>query len=296
MRRRQFISTLGGAVAMWQWPSLVRAQRPGRARLGILLFSNPQSDTSAGSALSGLRDLGYVEGQNLLIEYRYAEGRSERLPELAAELVRLQPDVLLAVGGEVGPVAAKATQTVPVVFIMSADPHQLGLVASLARPGGNATGVSFLQDEIASKRLDLLKEAAPRIFKVAFVWNPDHADNEQSEAQRAATALGVELEPVAMRGPGDLESAFQTIARSGADALYVVSSRHTVANIPRFVDFASKNRLPLAGGLGRLGEGGRPSVLRAEHRRHGAPLRQLCGPNTQGHKAGGSPRPAAYKI
>jgi putative ABC transport system substrate-binding protein len=203
-----------------------------------------------------LHDLGYVEGQNLLIEYRYAEGRSERLPELATELVRLQPDVLLAVGGEVGPVAAKATQTVPVVFIMSADPHQLGLVASLARPGGNATGVSFLQDEIASKRLDLLKEAAPRIFKVAFVWNPDHADNEQSEAQRAATALGVELEPVAMRGPGDLESAFQTIARSGADALYVVSSRHTVANIPRFVDFASKNRLPLAGGWGAWAKAG----------------------------------------
>ena len=130
------------------------------------------------------------------------------------------------------------------------------MVASLARPGGNATGVSFLQDEIASKRLGLLKEAAPRISNVAFLFNPDHADNEQREAQRAASALGVKLQPVAVRGPRDLAGAFQAVTRAGADALYVVSSRQTVANIPRIVEFATRNRLPLAGGWGAWAKAG----------------------------------------
>jgi putative ABC transport system substrate-binding protein len=222
----------------------------------MLFCSNPQTDTTAAPLRSGLRDLGYIEGQNLLTEYRYAEGKSERLPDLAAELVRLQPDVLLAAGGDVAPFAVKATRTIPIVFIMSADPQQLGMVASLARPGGNATGVSFLMDEIASKRLGLLKEAVPRMSKVAFIWNPDHADNEQSEAQRAASALGVQLTPVAVHGAGDLDNAFQAITQARADALYVVSSRQTVAALPRIVDFATSNRLPLAGGWGAWAKAG----------------------------------------
>src|SRR3981189_1179654 len=255
MRRREFITLLGGAVMAW--PSLAGAQRPSRpARLGMLFYSNPQTDPIAAPLRSGLRDFGYIEGQNLLIEYRYAEGKLERLPDLAAELVRLQPDVLLAAGGDVAPFAVKATQTIPIVFIMSADPQQLGMIASLARPGGNATGVSFLMDEIASKRLGLLKEAAPRISKVAFIWNPDHADNEQRDAQRAASALGVQLTPMAVRGAGDLGNAFEAITQARADALYVVSSRQTVAALPRIVDFATRNRLPLAGGWGAWGKAG----------------------------------------
>ena len=255
LRRREFMTLLGGAVTTW--PSLAAAQRPGRpARLGMLLYSNPQTDPTAAPLRSGLRDLGYIEGQNLLTEIRYAEGKPERLPDLAAELVRLQPDVLLAAGGDVAPFAVKATRTIPIVFIMSADPQQLGMVASLARPGGNATGVSFLMDEIASKRLGLLKEAAPRMSKVAFIWNPDHADNEQSEAQRAASALGVQLTPVAVHGAGDLDNAFQAITQARADALYVVSSRQTVAALPRIVDFATRNRLPLAGGWGAWAKAG----------------------------------------
>jgi putative tryptophan/tyrosine transport system substrate-binding protein len=255
IKRRELITLLGGAAALW--PSLAAAQRPHRpARLGILIYSNPQADTTSAPLRDGLRDLGYIEGQNLLIEYRYAEGKPERLPALAAELVRLQPDVLLAAGGDVAPFAVKATQTIPIVFIMSADPQQLGMIASLARPGGNATGVSFLMDEIASKRLGLLKEAAPRISKVAFLWNPDHADNEQREAQRAASALGVQLTPIAVRGAGDLDNTFEAIAQARADALYVVSSRHTVASLPRIVDFATRNQLPLAGGWGAWAKAG----------------------------------------
>jgi len=125
----------------------------------------------------------------------------------------------------VAPFVSKATQTIPIVFVMSADPLQLGLVASVARPGGNTTGFTFLQDELASKRMELLKEVAPRISRVAFLSNPDHPDNELRVAQRAATALGVQLQPIDMRGPGDLDGALQAVTQASVDALYVVASR-----------------------------------------------------------------------
>ena len=139
--------------------------------------------------------------------------------------MRLKPDVLFPVGGDVAPFVSKATQTIPIVFVMSADPLQLGLVASVARPGGNTTGFTFLQDELASKRLQLLKEVAPRISRVAFLSTPDHPDNELRVAQRAATALGVQLQPIDMRGPGDLDGALQAVTQASVDALYVVASR-----------------------------------------------------------------------
>lgn len=217
-------------------------------RLGVLLYSTPQEDPQARALEEGLRDLGYIDGQNIAVEYRFAEGKVERLPDLAADLVRLKPDVLFPIGGDVAPFVSKATQTIPIVFVMSADPLQLGVVASVARPGGNATGFSFLQDELASKRLELLKEVAPRISRVAFLSNPNHPDNELRIAQHAATALGVRLQPVEMRGPGDLDGALQSVTEASADALYVVASRQTVASLPRIVNFATKNELPLAGG------------------------------------------------
>jgi putative ABC transport system substrate-binding protein len=204
----------------------------------------------------GLRDHGYIDGQNISIEYRFAEGKAERLPDLAADLVRLKPDVLFVIGGDVAPFVSKATQTIPIVFVMSADPLKLGLVATLARPGGNATGFTFLQDELASKRLELLKEVAPRISRVAFLSNPDHPDNELRVAQRAATTLDVHLEPIEMRGPGDLDGALQAITKASIDALYVVASRQTVASLPRIVDFATKKEIPLAGGWGAWAQGG----------------------------------------
>jgi putative ABC transport system substrate-binding protein len=225
-------------------------------RLGVLLYSTPQEDPQAKALQQGLRDLGYIDGQNISIEYRFAEGKAERLPDLAADLVRLKPDVLFPIGGDVAPFVSKATQTIPIVFVMSADPLQLGLVASVARPGGNATGFSFLQDELASKRLELLKEVAPRISRVAFLSNPDHPDNELRVAQRAATALGVSLQPIEMRGPGDLDGALQVVTQASVDALYVVASRQTVASLPRIVSFAAKNALPLAGGWGAWAQAG----------------------------------------
>jgi putative tryptophan/tyrosine transport system substrate-binding protein len=255
VRRREFIALLGGAAATW--PFAARAQQPAKMRrLGVLLYSTPQADPQMETIRRGLRELGYLEGQNLVMSYHYAEGKPERLADLAAALVRENPDLVLALGGDVAPSAVKATSIIPIVFVSSADPVQLGLAASLARPAGNATGVTLLQDDLASKRLELLKEAVPRVKHAAFVWNPDHPDNELREAERAARSLNVRLQLVEMRGPGDLETAFRTITDAGCDALYVVSSRPTALNIPRIVDFAMKNRLPLAGGWGAWARAG----------------------------------------
>jgi putative tryptophan/tyrosine transport system substrate-binding protein len=249
MRRRELLSLLAGAAAAW--PLAARAQQAARLpRLGVLLLSTPQADPQMETARRALRDLGYVEGQNLAIEYRYAEGRPERLPDLAADLVRTKPDVLFVLGGDVAPAAVKATQTIPIVFTSSADPVRLGFVASLARPGGNATGVTFLLDELASKRLEILKQAAPRVSRVGFLWNPDHVDNELPEAERAAASLGVELKPLTVRGPADFDGAFMAATQARIDALYVVSSRLTLQNLGRIVNFVAENRLPLAGGFG----------------------------------------------
>jgi putative ABC transport system substrate-binding protein len=133
---------------------------------------------------------------------------------------------------------------------------RLRLAASLARPGGNATGVTFLSDELAAKRLEVLKDTAPRISRVAFLWNPDHADNELDGVRRAAATLGVQLQPIEIRGASDLDRAFSAATQAGVDAVYVVSSRHTVINIRPIVDFATQNRLPLAGGWGAWAQAG----------------------------------------
>ncbi len=255
MRRRDFIEVITGAIVAWPLGAHAQ-QKPAIARLGVLLYSTPQADPQMKFVLQGLLDLGYLEGRNIVIEYRFAEGKPERLPELAAELASLKPDVIVAMGGDVAPVAKRATQTIPLVFVSSADPEQLGLVASLRRPGGNATGITLLQDALASKRLELLKEVAPRISKVAFVTNPDHPDNEAREARRAALALGVDLLSFEVRNTGDFERAFRAIIEARADSLYVVSSRHTVLNMPAIVGFATSNRLPLAGGWGDWAKAG----------------------------------------
>ncbi len=249
MRRRDFIAGIAGSTAAW--PIAARAQQAARRpRLGILIYSTPERDPNTQSFLRGLRDLGYIDGQNLDIEYRFAEGKPERLRDLAAELVRTKPDVIFALGGDVTPFVGRATQTIPIVYAMSADPVQLGVADSLAKPGGNATGVTFLSDELAAKRLELFKEAVPSVSRVGFLWNPDHPDNELPVARRAAMALGIQLYTGEMRGPDDLDSALAAATQAGIDAIYAVSSRHMVASVTRIVDFATKNRLPLVGGWG----------------------------------------------
>ena len=255
LERREFIILLGGAVAAW--PIAARGQQRATVpRLGALLFSTPQADPQMQLVHSGLRELGYVAGQNLIVFYRYAEGNPDRLADLAAALVGEKPDLLLALGGDVAPYAVKATSTIPIVFLSSADPIRLGLAASLARPGGNATGITLLLDDTASKRLELLKEVVPRVKHAAFLWNPDHPDNELREAERAAQSLSVRLQLVEMRGSGDVDAALRAVTDAGCDALYVVSSRQTVLNTSRIVDFATRHRLPLAGGWGAWAHAG----------------------------------------
>jgi putative tryptophan/tyrosine transport system substrate-binding protein len=241
MQRREFMAIIGTAAAAW--PLVARAQQPAKKpRLGVPLYSTPEEDAQAKALREGLRELGYVDGQNISVEYRFAEGKPERLGDLAADLVRLKPDVLFPVGGDVAPFG-KATQTIPIVFVMSADP-QLGLVASVARPGGNTTGFTFLQDELASKRMELLKEVAPRISRVAFLSNPDHPDNELRVAQRAATALGVQLQPIDMRGAGDLDGALQAITEASVDAPFGPNVGEVVRNAATYVDKIFKGARP----------------------------------------------------
>jgi putative ABC transport system substrate-binding protein len=256
MRRRQFITLLSSAVVAL-WPLPLRAQQPRKLpRLGVLLYSTVKGDPNTEAFHRGMSDLGYVDGQNIVLEYRFAEGRPERLPELAAHLVRLKPDMIFALGGDVAPDVRKATQTIPIAFAVSTDPVRSGLVTSLSRPGGNATGVTFLLDELAAKRLVLLKEAAPQVSRVAVLFNPDHADNELREVERAAAVLEVKLHLAEVRRSSDLEGALDVALRAAVDGLYVVSSRQTVANIARITDFATRNRLPLAGGWGAWAQAG----------------------------------------
>jgi putative tryptophan/tyrosine transport system substrate-binding protein len=255
MQRRQFIALLSGVATLAPLP--LYAQRPAEVpRVGVLIYGTPRGDPNTEAFKRGMSELGYIEGQNILLEYRFAEGRPERLPELAAELVRLKPALIFALGGDVAPYAVKATQTIPIVFSVSTDPVLSGLVASLARPGRNATGVTFLLDELAAKRLLLLKEVAPRISRVAVLFNPDHTDNELREVERAAASTEVKLHLSELRRSGDLESALDAAVRADVNAVYVVSSRQTIANVARIIDFATRNRMPLAGGWGAWAQAG----------------------------------------
>ncbi len=197
----------------------------------------------------GLRDLRYVDGQNLVIEYRDAEGKLERLPALAAELVALKVDVILAAGEPHALAAKQATRTLPIVFAFAPDPVTSGLVTSLARPGGNVTGLSALTPELVGKRLELLTQVVPGVSRVAVLWQPG-ASGERTEkdvlkgAEVAARALGVRLQFVEARGPADIDRAFSEMTRARAGALTVLSTPMFIIERRRLVDLAAKNRLP----------------------------------------------------
>ena len=228
------------------------AQQAGKLpRLGALLYSNPETDPNFQAFRDGLRQLGYIEGKNLLIEHRFADQKPERLAGLAAELVRSKPDLIFALGGDVVPFAQKATKTIPIVMWVSNDPVEMKFVESLARPGGNITGITLILDELAGKRLALLKEIMPRISQAAVLWNPDHADPEFREIQREAKALRVGLQSLEVRSGNDFEPQFQNLLKGRPEAIIVVSSRLMQANRQRVLEFAAKNRIPLIGDWGR---------------------------------------------
>jgi putative tryptophan/tyrosine transport system substrate-binding protein len=229
----------------------VHAQPAGRvARLGVLLYGTAAADPNLASFVAGLRDLGYVEGRNVVLEYRAAEGHPERIPGLARELVSSKPDAIVVLGGDLVRPMKEATSTIPVVILTSFDPVESKVVNSFARPGGNMTGVAFVAAETAAKRLQYLKEAVPSLTRVAVLWDPRHADGEFRDMQRVASRLGVQLHSLEAVRPEDFEAAFQAVTRGRAEALMVVSSRVMIVNRPRILEFAATQRIPLVTGWG----------------------------------------------
>jgi putative ABC transport system substrate-binding protein len=247
MRRREFIGLIGAAA----WPYAAHAQQKSTPVVGVLATGPPDLNEPNISAFrQGLTGLGYVEGRNLLIEYRWAEGKPERFPVLAAELVALKVDVILTAGGTLAALAAKqATTTVPIVFGAAGDPIAEGLVTSLARPGGNVTGLSNVTTDLIGKWLELLKQIVPGINLVAVLWKPDSMPEgarevRLKEANVSAQALGVQLQFVEALGPADLDTAFLEISAKGAGALVVLTTPIFLLERQRIVDLAAKNRLP----------------------------------------------------
>jgi len=260
MKRREFITLLGAAAATWPvagWAALAseasgqrgdyKVQQSERMpRMGILLFAQQDREVVK-PCLQELEALGYVDGKTITIEFRDAQGDYERLPELAAELVKLGPDVIFSFGGEQAPIVKQATDSIPIVVVVSNDPVASGLVTSPARPGGNVTGVTYVHDQLAGKTIELLRDAAPSVSRVAILWNPNHTDPEFRETQRAAQALQMQLQSLEVRQPADFEGALQAAARERAEALIVVGSRIIFLHRQRIGDFAAKNRLILVG-------------------------------------------------
>jgi putative ABC transport system substrate-binding protein len=246
--RRTFLA--GTGAVFLAAPLAADAQSAKAARIGVLLFSTPATDPSVPTFRDALRQLGWLEGRNLTFEYRYADARGERLPELAADLVRLKPDLIYALGGDVAPFAKSATNTIPIVMVVSNDPVQAGLVASLARPAGNLTGLTFLLSDLAAKRLEMLHEAAPKASRIGILWNPDHVDPDFKETQAAAPSQGVRIVSLEVRRPGDFDGAFLKTLGERADALIVVSSRLMTRERQRILEFAAKHRLPVSTGWG----------------------------------------------
>jgi putative ABC transport system substrate-binding protein len=247
MWRRKFISLLGGAAA---WPLAARAQQGGK-RYTVGIFSAGGEPSPNRAFFDALRELGWVEGRNVVFEHRYAENRIEQLPELAAELVRLKVDVIAA-AGTLAPLAAKrATATIPIVMTAAGDPLASGLVASLAQPGGNVTGMSLMAPDLGGKRLELMKEVLPRLSRVAVLWNATNLYSALvfKETQAAGRTLGIEVRSVEVRGPNDFDGAFEAATRLRADALITVEDPLTVGHRTRIAEFAAERQLPSVHGV-----------------------------------------------
>jgi putative tryptophan/tyrosine transport system substrate-binding protein len=251
IRRRDFISLLGGAAGAW--PLAARAQQPARfPRIGIL-WPNPV--TASGHFVDafrqGLGELGYIEGRNMTIEFRTAEGTVERLPDLAAELVRLPVEVILTATSPTIRAAQQATRTIPIVMGNSQDPVSEGFVASLARPGGNITGLTLFSPDIAAKRLQLVKEVAPTPTRVAILWYADDPALALAlrEMRAAAQMLQLEFRSLGVRGPSDFEPAFRSATQDGAGALVVLEDNLTFRHRAEIAILANHYRLPTMFGL-----------------------------------------------
>ena len=245
MERRQVLATLGGAAA---WPLAARAQQPAMPVIGFLNGQTAQAFAPlAASFRRGLNEVGYVEGQNVAIEYRWAEGRLDRLPPLAADLVRRQVAVIAATGGNNSAlVAMAATSTIPIVFTSSDDPIKRGFVASINRPGGNVTGVSWFNAELGPRRLGLLHELVPNATIVAFLSNPNNPESarQPAELQDAARAIGLQLLVLTATTPGGIDAAFTAMVQNRVGALLVGSDPFFFSRREQIVALAAEHAIP----------------------------------------------------
>ena len=248
MQRRQFITLLGGAAA---WPLAARAQQPAMPVVGVV--SGESQETSvrrAGAFRKALNEAGYVEGQNVTVEYHWLDGQYDRLPPLMADLVRRRVAVIAIPGSNPAALAAKAaTTTIPIVFGVGADPVELGLVASLARPGGNATGINFFVADLAAKRLGLLHDLVPKAVRITVLVNPANASSAEAtrrDIPEAARAIGLQTQLLNASTSREIEAAFVTIVRDRADALFIAPDGFFLSRRVQFATLATRHGIPAA--------------------------------------------------
>jgi putative ABC transport system substrate-binding protein len=260
------IATL--ALGLLSAPIIADAQTPAKIpRIGII-----EDSPNWGVFRQGLRDLGYVEGQNITLEWRFAEGRLDRLADAATELVRLKMDIIVTIGTPATRAAMHATTTIPIIMVSVGDPLRAGLVASLARPGGNVTGSTILGPELSAKRLQLLKEAVPTVSRVAFLWNPLNPANvlHYEDIQGGARALGVTLHSVEVSSPPEFERAFAAMMGERPDVLLITADPLHQLHIEQIIDLAARNRLPLVSNV-------RENVIAGALMSYGPNLPELFG-------------------
>jgi putative ABC transport system substrate-binding protein len=246
MKRREFITLLGGATM--SWPLAARAQQPAMPVIGFLHSTSPDANADLLRAFrQGLKDTGYVEGENVAIEYRWAEGQNDRLPALAADLARRRVAVIAAMAPPAALAAKVATTTISIVFIVNEDPVKLGLVTSLARPGGNLTGINVFNAELVAKRLELLRELVPGAARVAVLVDPTSITTREStlrDVQSAARAMGLQIQVLNASSSREINTAFATFVRERPDALFVSTDPFFTSRRVQLANLASHHSIP----------------------------------------------------
>jgi putative tryptophan/tyrosine transport system substrate-binding protein len=246
MRRRQFMTLLGCAAAVW--PLATRAQHTALPVVGFIRVGSADASARFAAAFrKGLNETGYIEGQNVMVEYHWLEGQYDRLPALMADLVRRQVAVIAAPGNQPALAAKAATATIPIVFGVGDDPVRLGLVASLSRPGGNTTGINFFVNEVMAKRLRLLHDLVPKAIRIAVLLNPANAavaETTLRDVQQAASTLGLQIQVFNATTIGEIDAAFATLARERPDALFVAGDAFFANRRGQFATLTARDRIP----------------------------------------------------